>query len=164
MTEVHERLNAATDEEAAAMLRACCGSSAWVARMLSLRPFASAAEVHAGAELASSELGRDDLLEAFSHHPRLGADPDRLRERFSAQEQAGVAKADEATLAALQRGNAEYEARFGFVFLVCASGKGADEILDILEDRIDHDPEAELRVAAAELAQITHLRLDKLAA
>ena len=164
MTEVHERLNAATPEEAAGMLGECCGSSTWVGRMLAMRPFALAAEVHAAAELALSELSRDDLLEAFAHHPRLGADPEKLRARFSAQEQAGVAGADEATLAALQRGNAEYEARFGFVFLVCATGKGADEILDLLEARIDHDPEVELRIAAGELAKITHLRLDKLAA
>jgi 2-oxo-4-hydroxy-4-carboxy-5-ureidoimidazoline decarboxylase len=157
-------------DDAAAMLLQCAGSSRWVDRMLALRPFASAEALHDAADRAWGGLGREDLLEAFAHHPRLGADPARLRERFaarspgawSAQEQAGVARADEATLEALRAGNAAYEERFGYVFLVCATGKGAAEILALLEERIVHDPESELRVAAGELAKITHLRLDKL--
>jgi 2-oxo-4-hydroxy-4-carboxy-5-ureidoimidazoline decarboxylase len=166
----HERLNEATRDEAAAMLLGCAGSSRWVDRMLGRRPFASAEALHEAADRAWDGLGREDLLEAFAHHPRLGADPARLRARFaagpsgawSAQEQAGVARADEATLEALRAGNAAYEERFGYVFLVCATGKGAAEVLALLEERIVHDPESELRIAAGELAKITHLRLDKL--
>jgi 2-oxo-4-hydroxy-4-carboxy-5-ureidoimidazoline decarboxylase len=169
MTEPHTRINAASREEAAGLLLQCCGATRWVERMLSLRPFASGAQLHAAADGACMDLRRDDLLEAFAHHPRLGDDPARLRARFaapawSAQEQSRVAEADDAILDALQAGNADYEARFGFVFLVCATGKSAEEILRLLHDRIGHDPETELRVAAVELAKITHLRLDKLAA
>jgi 2-oxo-4-hydroxy-4-carboxy-5-ureidoimidazoline decarboxylase len=167
--EAHTRINDAPREEASALLVQCCGATRWVERMLSLRPFASVAHLHAAADGACMDLRRDDLLEAFAHHPRLGADPAGLRARFAApawssQEQAQVAQADEATLDALQAGNAAYEARFGFVFLVCATGKGAGEVLRLLEQRIGHDAETELRVAAVELAKITHLRLDKLTA
>lgn len=164
----HDRLNAAARDEAAAMLLRCAGSSRWVERMLALRPFPSAEALHLAADDAWRGLGREDFVEAFGHHPRLGADPARLRARFaapawSAQEQAGVASADEATLEALRAGNAAYEERFGYVFLVCATGKGAAQVLALLEERIVHHPDEELRVAAAELAKITHLRLDKLA-
>lgn len=135
--------------------------------MIAHRPFDSMADLHRAAEEVWSGLERADYLEAFEHHPRLGADPARLRARFaaaawSAQEQSQVALADETTLEALREGNAAYEARFGFVFLVCATGKGAREILALLEQRIGNDPETELRVAVGEHAKITRLRLDKL--
>jgi 2-oxo-4-hydroxy-4-carboxy-5-ureidoimidazoline decarboxylase len=167
VTPVHLRLNAATRGDAASALLRCCASTRWVDRVLQGRPFASPADLHAVAEDAWSGLDRVDYLEAFAHHPRLGADPARLRERFatadwSAQEQSGVARADEATLEALRAGNVAYEARFGFVFLVCATGKGAREILTWLEQRIGNDPETELGIAAAEQAKITRLRLERL--
>ncbi len=167
MTDVHERLNAATREEAAAALLRCCGSPRWALRVLARRPFASLAELNAIARDAWIGLDRGDYLEAFAHHPRLGADLARLRERFatadwSRQEQSSVASADEATLEALRAGNAAYEARFGFVFLVCATGKSAREVLALLEQRIGNDPETELAVAVAEQAKITQLRLEKL--
>jgi 2-oxo-4-hydroxy-4-carboxy-5-ureidoimidazoline decarboxylase len=162
-------LNAASKDEAAAALLRCSGSTRWVERVMVRRPFASDSELRAVAEAAWGGLDRADYLEAFARHPRLGADLSRLRERFaqdqrwSAQEQSGVTQADEATLEALRAGNAAYEARFGFVFLVCATGKGANEVLTLLEQRIGNDPETELGVAAAELAKITRLRLEKLA-
>ncbi len=181
MTLAHARLNASTRDEAAAALLRCCGSARWVERVLARRPFASLADLYSAAEGAWSGLDRADYLEAFAHHPRLGANPARLRERFarvegssmgaqllpldpdwSAQEQSDVARADDATLETLRAGNAAYEARFGFVFLVCATGKGAREVLTWLEQRIGNDPETELRVAAAEQAKITRLRLEKL--
>ena len=145
------------------------------------RPFASQGDLHAAADEAWVGLDRADYLEAFARHPRLGADPSRFAsagssrgasplpsnttspERWSAEEQSGVTRADEATLEALRAGNAAYEARFGFVFLVCATGKSAAEVLGLLERRIGNDPETELGVAAAELAKITRLRLEKLA-
>jgi 2-oxo-4-hydroxy-4-carboxy-5-ureidoimidazoline decarboxylase len=165
----HDRLNAATPELAAELLSRCCGSKRWVARMLQRRPFLSDATLHAAADAAWTDLDRADYLEAFSHHPRLGEDMASLRAKFqaadwSAGEQSAVAAADEATLEALRAGNAAYETRFGFVFLLCATGKGAHEVLARLEDRIGNDPTTELHIAAAEQAKITHLRLDKLAA
>jgi 2-oxo-4-hydroxy-4-carboxy-5-ureidoimidazoline decarboxylase len=175
----HARLNASTRDEAAAALLRCCGSGRWVERVLGRRPFASLADLYSAAEGAWSGLDRADYLEAFAHHPRLGADPARLRQRsaegssmgaqpvpldqqWSAEEQSGVARADDATLETLRAGSAAYEARFGFVFLVCATGKGAREVLTLLEQRIGNDPETELRIAAAEQAKITRLRLEKL--
>jgi 2-oxo-4-hydroxy-4-carboxy-5-ureidoimidazoline decarboxylase len=171
VTPLLARLNASARGEATATLLRCCGSSRWVERMLQRRPFASMGELHAAAEAAWSSLDRADYLEAFAHHPRLGADPARLRGRFdlsaqeqaeSAQEQAEVARADEATLETLRAGNAAYEARFGFVFLVCATGKSARDVLTLLEQRIGNDSETELGVAAAEQAKITRLRLERL--
>jgi 2-oxo-4-hydroxy-4-carboxy-5-ureidoimidazoline decarboxylase len=163
----HSQINAASVAAASELLRRCCGSARWVERMVARRPFDSMEHLRATADEVWSDLERADYLEAFEHHPRLGADPARLRERFaaaawSAQEQSQVALADETTLEALREGNAAYEARFGFVFLVCATGKGARDILALLEQRIGNDPATELRVAAAEHAKITRLRLDKL--
>jgi 2-oxo-4-hydroxy-4-carboxy-5-ureidoimidazoline decarboxylase len=163
----HAQINESSVAAASDLLRRCCGSARWVERMVARRPFDSMAALRTAADEVWSGLERTDYLEAFEHHPRLGADPARLRERFaaaawSAQEQSQVALADARTLEALREGNAAYEARFGFVFLVCATGKGARDILALLEQRIGNDPETELRIAVAEHAKITRLRLDKL--
>ena len=99
---------------------------------------------------------------------RIGADLDALRKKFASTatwasgEQSGVASADEETLRALQQGNIDYEARYGFIFIVCATGKSAGEMLAILQSRLNNDPETELRIAAAEQAKITRIRLEKL--
>ena len=168
MTTPHELLDAETNERAASLLARCCGSSRWVDRMLDRRPFASDAALHEAADASWAGLDRADYLEAFTHHPRLGDDVAKLRERFtaaewSALEQSRVAAADDATLEALRAGNVAYEARFGFVFLLCATGKSAREVLARLEARMANDAATELCVAAGEQAQITHLRLEKLA-
>jgi 2-oxo-4-hydroxy-4-carboxy-5-ureidoimidazoline decarboxylase len=168
VTTAHDPINAATAEHAAVLLKRCCGSTRWVERMLEHRPFASDAALHHAADVTWTDLDRRDYLEAFTHHPRLGEDMAKLRERFatadwSAGEQSGVAAADEATLEALRAGNLAYEERFGFVFLLCATGKGAHEVLAQLEVRMGNDPAVELRIAAAEQAKITHLRLARLA-
>ena len=136
--------------------------------MLERRPFASDAALHHAADEVWAGLDRADFLEAFGHHPRLGEDVAKRRDRFaaadlSAGEQSEVAATDEATLEAVRAANAAYEDRFGFVFLLCAAGKGAHEVLAQLEVRIGNDPDVEVRIAAAEQARITHLRLAKLA-
>lgn len=162
------RLNGATDDDAAAMLTRCCGSRRWVAAMLARRPFRSRTELFGEAERAWWHLGRKDWLEAFAHHPRIGADVEALRAKFattadwSRGEQAGVAAASEETLRGLADGNVAYEQRFGFLFIVCATGLSADEMLGRLRERLDNTPEAELRIAAGEHAKITRLRLAKL--
>jgi 2-oxo-4-hydroxy-4-carboxy-5-ureidoimidazoline decarboxylase len=113
-------------------------------------------------------MERADILEAFSHHPEIGGDLDALRARFpttaawSTSEQSAVTDADRETLEALRDGNAAYRERFGHLFIVCATGKSAQEMLALLRARLANDPEAELRVAAAEQARITRLRLEKL--
>ncbi|EAU61707.1 conserved hypothetical protein [Stigmatella aurantiaca DW4/3-1] len=114
-----------------------------------------------------SQTGPEDWKEAISHHPRIG-DVSQLRERFkatgtwSAQEQKGVQGASEEVLQALADGNREYEERFGFTFLICATGKGASEILEQLRERLNNPPPLEMRIAAGEQAQITRIRLEKL--
>lgn len=150
-----------------AALERCCGAGAWVRAMLARRPFADRAAVHAAADAAFALLSRADLLEAFAHHPRIG-DVQGLREKFASTaqwasgEQSGAALADETTLARLAAGNAEYEARHGHLFIVCATGLSAGEMLARLQARLMNEPELELRNAAAEQLKITHLRLDKL--
>lgn len=161
-------LNAASPEAAAAALARCCGSRRWVEGMVAGRPYQSLAQLHGHAEHLWWHLGDGDWLEAFTHHPRIGADLSALRAKFaataawSAGEQAGVAAADEATLQALADGNRRYEERYGYIFIVCATGLSAGQMLQRLNDRIDNPPEYELRVAAGEQARITRLRLNKL--
>jgi 2-oxo-4-hydroxy-4-carboxy-5-ureidoimidazoline decarboxylase len=159
-------LNALPADEARAALLRCCGSRRWADALTARRPFASAEELFAAAEEVWNGLGRDDWLEAFAAHPRIG-DVETLRKKFAttaawcAGEQAGVAGAAEETLQALAEGNRRYEDRFGHIFIVCATGKSAAEMLALLRERLGNDPAEELRVAAAEQAKITRLRLEK---
>ena len=168
MAEPHEVLNGLPADEARAALARCCGAARWVNGMMKRRPFASSGDLHAAADEIFATLGEDDLREAFAHHPRIGANVDELRARFAATsawagaEQAGAVGADEAVLEALRAGNLAYEQRFGFLFIVCATGKSAAEMLALLRARLSNRPEVELPLAAAEQAKITHLRLEKL--
>jgi 2-oxo-4-hydroxy-4-carboxy-5-ureidoimidazoline decarboxylase len=164
MAEPHELLNAMSEAEAAGALIRCCAARRWVDAMLALRPFGSTEQLYQSAERCWRSLERADYLEAFAHHPAIGEDIAKLRDRWSSQEQAGVAAASEATLRALRDGNVRYRDKFGYVFLVCATGKSADEMRALLEARLPHEPEHELQVAAAEHEKITRLRLAKLAA
>ncbi len=153
----------------------CCGSERWVSEMVKRRPFQSADELKQLAREIWSSLGREDYLQAFAQHPEIGADMTKLREKFggptagpastsswSSAEQAGVNGASEGTLGALRDANLAYKARFGFIFIVCATGKSAEEMLALLRARLANDPERELQVAAQEQAKITELRLEKL--
>lgn len=145
----------------------CCGASAWVSAMLAARPFRDAAGLAAAAAASFSRLAEKDWLEAFAHHPKIG-DVDSLREKFAAtahlagQEQAGVQAATDATLTALRDGNVLYEHLHGFIFIVCATGKTAGEMLALLEERMPRTRDEELKTAAGEQAKITALRLAKL--
>jgi len=154
-------LNALSEERARAALGRCCGARHWVDGMLAARPFASDAELLAAAERVWWGLGRADWLEAFAAHPRIGARAEAMTD-WARREQAGANGAAEATLAALAQGNRTYEERFGHVFLICATGRTADEMLGALRARLTNDPATELRVAAEEQAKITRLRLDRL--
>jgi 2-oxo-4-hydroxy-4-carboxy-5-ureidoimidazoline decarboxylase len=161
-------LNALSVDEARAALLRCCGATRWAGWLLTQRPFASTEALLKAAAGVWTQMEKADMLEAFSHHPEIGSDPAALRERFAATaawasaEQAGVAGADEATLEALREGNVRYREKFGYVFLVCATGRTAAEMLALLRARLAHDPETELPIAAAEQAKITRLRLEKL--
>jgi len=162
-----QRLDLAAPDEARDLLRSCCGASAWVERMLARRPFASRGMLIAAARDEWLALQQSDWLEAFGHHPKIG-DREALRQRFartahlSEREQAGVDGASEETLTALAEGNDEYERKFGYIFIVCASGKSAGEMLQMLRHRLPNAPDVEMRIAAEEQAKITELRLKKL--
>ena len=135
--------------------------------MLERRPYPSTAALLALADDVWRGLAPSDQLEAFSHHPQIGADLGELRRKFaataawSASEQAGAAEADLETLRGLRDANRDYLARFGFIFIVCATGKSAAEMLTLMRERLANDPARELQVAAAEQAKITKLRLEK---
>ncbi len=161
-----EEFNALPEREALAHLERCCGSRKWCSRMASERPFSNRAALIATSAKIWSELSDSDWLEAFTHHPRIG-DLSAMRAKFAStadwakQEQAGTAAASERTLQELADGNARYQTRFGHVFLVCATGKSADEMLALLKTRIDNSPQEELCIAAGEQTKITRIRLEK---
>lgn len=129
--------------------------------MLDLRPFSDDTALHAAAERMWWSLDEPDWLEAFVAHPSIGAV--ELEERWSRAEQAGLEGASPEVLEALVRKNREYEDRFGFIFLICASGLTAEQMLEALRLRLPRSRAEELRVAAREHAKITTLRLDRIA-
>jgi 2-oxo-4-hydroxy-4-carboxy-5-ureidoimidazoline decarboxylase len=162
-------LNSLSTEAACESLCGCCGADRWVELMENHRPFDSVAELHAAADKVFDQLSSADWLAAFACHPPIG-DLDSLRMKFagnrqwSHDEQQGVNAADEAAISALAAGNAAYRNRFGYIFIVCATGKSAAEMLELLTARLQNDPRSELTIAAAEQRKITHLRIDKLLA
>lgn len=162
------RINALGPAEARATLTNCCASSAWVEGMLAKRPFPDDKALVETAYEVAETISDDDWLEAFLGHPMIG-DVDSLREKYAATrqmadgEQAGVAGAHEGTLADLAELNREYLKRFGFIFIVCATGKSAEQILVLLRSRIDNCRDKEIQNAAEEQMKITELRLKKLA-
>ena len=158
-------LNALPPEPAQRALLDCCGSTAWARAMATSRPFADEAALHARGDAAWDALARDDRLEAFAAHPRIGeraAAATGTHARWSAQEQAAAGGAGEDVARALVEGNRAYEERFGHVFLICATGRSADEMLAELRRRMSNDAATELDVAAEEQRKIMHLRLEKL--
>ena len=166
MGEAWRVINSPDHAAARDALARCCGSRRWVDAMATHRPFHNLdAVVRAAAEVWDS-LGKQDWLEAFSHHPRIGEKA--LREKFAATanwatgEQAGMTTASDDVIRALADGNDRYFDKFGYIFIVCATGKSAPEMLDILRSRLPNDPETEIRVAAAEQKKITEIRLRKL--
>ncbi|MBI1786958.1 MAG: allantoicase [Acidobacteria bacterium] len=140
-------------------LLACCGSRSWAKRMAAEQPFRHLEAMAAAADRIWAESSLQDRLEAFAAHPRIG---DATAGRWSRQEQSAAAQSPPEVWARLAEANRAYEARFGHIFLVCATGKSAGEILDILERRLANHPETEIRMAAEEQRKITRLRLRKL--
>ena len=152
-------LNALDDAAAARELLRCCGSTRWADRMAAARPFADEAAMINRADTIWSSLDPQDWLEAFAAHPKIGG---AATTRWSAQEQSGMASAAAAVSDRLASGNREYEARFGYIFILCATGKSAAEMLEALERRLGNAPDRELRIAAEEQRAITRLRLARL--
>jgi OHCU decarboxylase len=160
------RWNCLPLDEAAREILPCCGSEAWARGLAARRPFADLASLIAASDQIWTHLESQDWMEAFSRHPRIGerkapaSAPGRSAE-WSAQEQRNVASAAQEIQSALAGANRQYEQRFGRVFIVCATGKSAGEMLDILLRRLQNDEAAELREAAEEQRKITNLRLEK---
>lgn len=161
------RVNALPESEARAALLTCCGSTRWAERMTAQRPFTSAAQMHADGDRLWFALEPTDWLEAFAHHPRIG-ERDLAAPKFAAtaeqstREQSGMNAATEEQRRAFIEGNAEYEKKFGHVFLICATGKSAAEMLEQLRVRLNNDARTELANAAREQSLITRLRLERM--
>jgi OHCU decarboxylase len=162
-----ERLNSWGAAEAERELLKCCGAAAWARSLAARRPFDDAQELLTAAGEVWWNLSERDWLEAFAAHPRIGGRKAaraqrRQAEGWSEQEQSGARDAAQATLDELAAANRAYEEKFGHIFIVCATGKTADEMLALLRARLSNEPGAELRKAAAEQQKITRLRLEKL--
>jgi OHCU decarboxylase len=166
-----DELNALSREDAEREILRCCGSERWAREMAARRPWANLEALAEEADKIWHGLGTADHLQAFAAHPRIGegrgseaggAGRDDARDRWSSQEQSRVSAAGDEVRARLARANDDYQARFGFIFIVCASGRSAEEMLAIVEERLKHSREEELRIAAGEQRKITRLRLEKL--
>jgi OHCU decarboxylase len=167
LREAFERLNALSTDEAEGELLKCCGSTLWARRMAETRPFHDLQKLLADADSIWRTLEKEDWLEAFSRHPKIGEkeserEQARAARNWSEQEQSGTHSADEETRHALADANREYAQKFGYIYIICATGKTADEMLFILKERLHNEPDTEIRVAAEEQLKITHLRLQKL--
>ena len=162
-----EGLNALPAGEASQEFLKCCGSKRWAEAMTARRPYESIEELTRTANEIWWSLEQSDWLEAFRSHPKIGEKKaakgvSEEAQKWSGQEQAAVQAASQQTLDSLAKLNHDYEGRFGFIFIVCATGKSAGEMLALLRERLQNDVETELPVAAAEQAKITEIRLKKL--
>ncbi|MDX1874246.1 2-oxo-4-hydroxy-4-carboxy-5-ureidoimidazoline decarboxylase [Mycolicibacterium sp. 120266] len=151
--------NALTDRQRMHALFEVCSSPIWARRVLAGAPFPDTQALLDRADRVLAELPDTEIDAALDGHPRIGGKVDNAA---SAREQAGVASADDEVKVALAQGNRAYEDKFGYVYLVCASGRQAQELLDILTERLDNDPDTERRVMRSELAKINRLRLERL--
>ncbi len=160
-------INSLSIEEARRELVRCCGSTRWAEAMIERRPFSTTAELFEAADQIWYNLSPEDWLEAFSHHPKIGG-KDSLRAKFASTqqwsqgEQSGTNGASDEVLEELANGNEAYAEKFGYIFIVCATGKSADEMLSILQERLGNDPETEIQAAMGEQSKITRIRLEKL--
>ena len=148
------------------LLIQCCGSQEWVNKMIAMPPAEDLIDLFEEAEEMWYKCNEDDWKEAFSHHPMIG-DIDSLRKKFSTdqfagKEQASINTSSEKTLQELAEANQLYLQKFGYIFIVFATGKSAEEMLGILRSRLNNDPEEEIKIAMEEQNKITQLRLQNL--
>jgi len=169
-TENLARLNALDAARAERELLKCCGSTGWARALAAQRPFGETQELLTAADDIWRTLSERDWLEAFAAHPKIGGrrkaarEQDAQSQNWSEQEQSGARDAEQATLDELAEANRIYEEKFGHIFIVCATGKSAKEMLALLRARLPNDASVELSNAAEEQRKITRLRLDKLLA
>jgi 5-hydroxyisourate hydrolase/2-oxo-4-hydroxy-4-carboxy-5-ureidoimidazoline decarboxylase len=154
--------NTLDKETASQQLFACCGATNWTSKMMSHFPFESEKMlVDLSAAIWYDECSETDWRESFTHHPKIG-DVKSLTEKFAGKEQAGVAVATPETIEALAKANTDYENKFGFIFIVCATGKSATEMVQLLLDRLQNTIEEELNIAMGEQQKISIIRFRKL--
>lgn len=164
-----EELNKLSRQEVFEVLFKCCSSKVWSQNVSDFKPYKDKEELLKLSDMVWMSCENDEVFEAFSHHPKIG-DLTSLEKKFAStkewasEEQAGVNVASSTTLEELAKANGEYEQKFGYTFIVCATGKTADEMLSLLLRRLMNDPDTEYRIAKAEQNKITHIRLDKLIA
>ena len=162
-----QELNKANRQDAFDSLYMCCGSTIWAQNLIDFRPYKDKEELLRLSDMIWTSCEGEEVLEAFSHHPKIG-DIKSLEKKFAstkewaAGEQAGVSVAPPEILQEFVEANTAYETKFGYIFIVCATGKTAEEMLSLCKRRLQNDPETEFRVAKAEQNKITHIRLDKL--
>ena len=162
-----EELNSLSTDKAWEEFFKCCGSTTWAKLLANKKPFKNKEELIHTSDSIWAICSTQDGLEAFTHHPKIG-DLKNLEKKFASTkewaggEQSGVNTATHDTLVALAQGNETYEKKFDYIFIVCATGKTADEMLALLNVRLKNDTETEMKIAMNEQNKITHLRLEKL--
>ena len=160
-----DKFNALPTAQVEQTLLDCCGSMQWASRMSALRPFAGPNNLYDAADSVWRNLESADWIEAFGQHPQIGqkaATGSESSRRWAEGEQTGAGAATENVKARLAQGNQNYRDKFGYIFIVCASGKSAEEMLALLEQRMQNAPRDELIIAAEQQRLITRLRLEKL--
>ena len=162
-----DSLNSLSPSDAEQEFLKCCGSKNWAQQMVVERPFGSLNQLIKDSDRIWRSLEPADWLEAFQSHPKIGEKKAAAAiaaeaQQWAEDEQSGTRAATAETIAELTELNSAYEKKFGYIFIVCASGKSSEEMLGILRNRLNNDPDDELLIAAAEQAQITQLRLIKL--
>ena len=167
MSEKLDELNQVAQETAKARFLDCCGSQNWAQKMTKARPFSGVADLITQAEQIWLNLEAQDWLEAFAAHPKIGARKATPKQQvqsaeWSRGEQSGTYAAADSVLEALAEANRLYEEKFGYIFIVCATGKSAEEMLELCRRRLNNDENSELRIAADEQRKITEIRLKKL--
>ena len=159
-------LNQGDSEQARIELLKCCGSRKWVNNILAARPFSSVDQLHAQAKDIWLELDKDDYLDAFAAHPKIGESkvPEKAKntESWTRKEQVGMLNAADSVKLELEKQNYKYEKKFGYIFIVCATGKSAEEMLVLLQQRLENIPMIEINIAAWEQNKITKLRLNNM--
>ena len=163
---LHE-LNSLPRQQLSEILMACCGSASWVKKMVSLFPADDIKTLLKNAEEQWWFCSEEDWREAFAHHPKIGNPEsagikDAISITWARNEQAGIKGATHQTIELLTDCNYGYEKKFGYIFIVCATGRSAEEMLNALQARLKNNPAKEIGIAAAEQNKITKLRLQKL--
>lgn len=162
-----ETINNVSEQQAARFFYQCCSATAWVKKMVASRPYASREQLMDTATTHWQGLSEQDYLQAFDGHPKIG-DVNSLKHKYTntkvlaAGEQSGVEQATGEVIQALAEGNAQYQQKFGFIFIVCATGKSAKQMLYLLQQRLPNDRDTELVIAAQEQQKIFQIRLEKL--